>query len=64
MKSGMRGAGDGAGQHVKQDLFCRHGWQCDGWRRGLPALVDSYDSAEELQRQVMTTWTQDDTEFL
>jgi hypothetical protein len=32
-----------------------------GWRRGLPALVNTYDSSAVLQRQVMTTWTQDNT---
>lgn len=30
-----------------------------GWRRGLPALVNTYDSSAVLQRQAMTTWTQD-----
>src|ERR1043166_356881 len=30
-----------------------------GWRRSLPALVNTYDSAGVLQRQAMTTWTQD-----
>jgi len=29
------------------------------WRRGLPALVNTYDSGGNLRRQVMTTWTQD-----
>lgn len=32
-----------------------------GWRRALPALVNTYDSAGVLQRQAMTTWTQDNT---
>ena len=32
-----------------------------GWRRSLPALVNTYDSAGALQRQAMTTWTQDNT---
>lgn len=32
-----------------------------GWRRSLPALVNTYDSGSTLQRQVMTTWTQDNT---
>jgi len=32
-----------------------------GWRRGLPALVNTYDSGGTLRRQVMTTWTQDNT---
>jgi len=31
-----------------------------GWRRGLPALVNTYSSGV-LQRQMMTTWTQDNT---
>jgi len=31
------------------------------FRRGLPALVNTYDSNGALQRQVMTTWTQDNT---
>src|SRR5437868_3766250 len=31
------------------------------WQRGLPALVNTYDSSAVLQRQVMTNWTQDDT---
>jgi len=31
-----------------------------GWRRGLPALVNTYSNGV-LQRQVMTTWTQDNT---
>jgi len=30
------------------------------WQRGLPSLVNTYDSSGALQRQVMTTWTQDD----
>jgi YD repeat-containing protein len=33
-----------------------------GWQRGLPALVDTYASGgTNPVRQVMTTWTQDDT---
>jgi YD repeat-containing protein len=32
-----------------------------GWQRGLPALVNTYDSNAVLQRQAMTTWTQDNT---
>ena len=32
-----------------------------GWQRGLPALLNTYDSSGVLQRQAMTTWTQDDT---
>ncbi|HKV35769.1 MAG TPA: LamG-like jellyroll fold domain-containing protein [Pyrinomonadaceae bacterium] len=32
----------------------------EGWRRGLPALVETY-SGGNWQRKVMTTWTQDDT---
>src|SRR5689334_24131385 len=32
-----------------------------GWQRGLPALVNTYDSSGVLQRQAMTTWTQDNT---
>jgi YD repeat-containing protein len=32
-----------------------------GWQRGLSALVNTYDSSGVLQRQAMTTWTQDDT---
>ena len=32
-----------------------------GWRRGLTALVNTYDSSAALQRQAMTTWTQDNT---
>ena len=32
-----------------------------GWQRGLPALVNTYDSGGVLRRQVMTTWTQDNT---
>jgi len=32
-----------------------------GWRRSLPALVNTYDSSAALQRQAMTTWTQDNT---
>jgi YD repeat-containing protein len=31
-----------------------------GWRRGLPALVNTYSNGV-VQRQVMTTWTQDNT---
>ena len=31
------------------------------WQRGLPALVNTYDSSGTLQRQVKTTWTQDNT---
>ena len=30
-----------------------------GWSRGLPALVNTYDSTGLLQRQGMTSWTQD-----
>lgn len=30
-----------------------------GWQRGLPALVNTYDKSGALQRQSMTTWTQD-----
>jgi YD repeat-containing protein len=29
------------------------------WRRGLPAYVETYNSVDDLQRQVVTTWTQD-----
>ena len=32
-----------------------------GWQRGLVALVNTYDSGAALQRQSMTTWTQDNT---
>ncbi|HJT67512.1 MAG TPA: fibronectin type III domain-containing protein [Pyrinomonadaceae bacterium] len=32
-----------------------------GWQRELPALVNTYDSSGNWQRQVMTTWTQDNT---
>ncbi|HEV2833744.1 MAG TPA: LamG-like jellyroll fold domain-containing protein, partial [Pyrinomonadaceae bacterium] len=32
-----------------------------GWRRGLPALVNAYDSEGTLRRQVLSTWTQDNT---
>ena len=32
-----------------------------GWQRGLVALVNTYDSSAVLQRQVTTTWTQDNT---
>jgi len=32
-----------------------------GWQRSLPALVNTYDSSGVLQRQAMTTWTQDNT---
>ena len=31
------------------------------WQRGLPALVNTYDSSGTLQRQVKTTWTQNNT---
>ena len=31
-----------------------------GWQRGLPSLVETYDSANVRQRQSVTTWTQDD----
>jgi len=29
------------------------------WRRGLPAYVETYNATHDLQRQVVTTWTQD-----
>jgi YD repeat-containing protein len=31
----------------------------NGWQRGLPSLVRTYDEANGLQRQVQTTWVQD-----
>lgn len=34
--------------------------QASGWRRGLRALVNTYDNTGVLQRQSVTTWTQDD----
>jgi YD repeat-containing protein len=30
-----------------------------GWQRGLPSMVETYDSASVRQRQSVTTWTQD-----
>jgi YD repeat-containing protein len=30
-----------------------------GWQRGLPSLVETYDSSNVRQRQSVTTWTQD-----
>jgi YD repeat-containing protein len=30
-----------------------------GWKRGLIALVNTYDNASTLKRQAMTSWTQD-----
>ena len=32
-----------------------------GWHRGLPSLVETYDSGNTRQRQSVTTWTQDNT---
>ncbi len=32
-----------------------------GWHRGLPSVVETYDSANTRQRQSVTTWTQDNT---
>jgi YD repeat-containing protein len=32
-----------------------------GWRRSLPALVNTYDAGGVLQRQAMTTWAQDNS---
>lgn len=32
-----------------------------GWHRSLPSLVNAYDKDGNLQRQSVTTWTQDDT---
>jgi YD repeat-containing protein len=32
-----------------------------GWQRGLRALDNTYDGSNTLQRQAMTTWTQDNT---
>jgi YD repeat-containing protein len=32
-----------------------------GWKRGLPSLVETYDSGNVRERQSVTAWTQDDT---
>lgn len=32
-----------------------------GWQRGLPAFVETFDAAGALQKQVVSTWTQDVT---
>lgn len=32
-----------------------------GWKRGLPSLVETYDSGNVRQRQSVTVWTQDNT---
>ena len=32
-----------------------------GWQRGLSSLVETFDSANVLQKQSVTTWTQDNT---
>jgi YD repeat-containing protein len=33
----------------------------NGWRRGLASLVETFDSSNALQKQSVTTWTQDNT---
>jgi YD repeat-containing protein len=33
----------------------------NGWKRGLPSLVETYDSGNVRQRQSVTAWTQDNT---
>ena len=32
-----------------------------GWQRGLPTLVETFDSSQVRQKQSVSTWTQDDT---
>ncbi len=32
-----------------------------GWQRGMPSLVETYDSTHARQRQSVSTWTQDNT---
>jgi hypothetical protein len=60
-QSGLRAqvtAPDGA--TVTRIYFSGTAGTSSGWRRGLPALVNTYSNGV-LQRQVMTTWTQDNT---
>lgn len=41
--------------------FADTGGGCAGWCRGLPSLVETYDSFNVRQRQSVTLWTQDNT---
>ena len=52
---------DGTPEKVTNEIYFigQKGSQTTGWRRGLPALIKTYDSNGALQRQVMTTWIQD-----
>ena len=52
---------DGTPQEVTNEIYFigQKGSATSGWRRSLPALVKTYDSNGQLQRQVMTTWKQD-----
>jgi len=52
---------DGTPEKVTNEIYFigQKGSQTNGWRRGLPALVRTHDSNGVLQRQVMTTWIQD-----
>jgi YD repeat-containing protein len=52
---------DGTANKVTEVIYFIGTAASDGWRRGLPALVDTYDSNGTLRRRAMTTWEQDDT---
>jgi len=40
--------------------FASTGGTCSGWCRGLPSMVETYDSANVKQRQSVSLWDQDD----
>src|ERR1041385_7745648 len=60
-QSGTRAQVTEPGGTANKIYFIGAAGAASGWRRSLPALVNTYDSAGVLQRQAMTTWTQDNT---
>src|SRR5438445_8807007 len=58
-QAGMRAEVKEPDQTYNRIYFIGIAGTSSGWQRGLPALVNTYDSLNALQRQAVTTWTQD-----
>ena len=59
-QSGMRTQVTAPDETSNKLYFIGSGGTASGWQRGLPALVNTYDSGGALQRQAVTKWQQDD----
>jgi YD repeat-containing protein len=57
---GMRAQVTSADGTVHKIYFIGIAGQDTGWRRGLPALIDTFSGGPDAVRRMSTTWTQDD----